>query len=684
MIMKDNSKNENITSVETRLSLQYSIVRILAESNGIGDTLLKILQTACEYNGWGIGEIWFIDEDTGVLRLDRMWHHPSWDTRKFEAVSRGIAFQPGQGLPGRVWESGQPQWITNVIGDPNFVRESIASEMGLHTAFAFPIKRSGEVMGVFAFFSRDIEPHDDALLEMFAAIGNQVGGFIKRKEAEKALKESEKRFRDIFDEAPDGILIADPETNGFYLGNRAICNMLGYTEEEIRRLTVMDIHPEKDLPYVLELFGKMARGELKVARNVPFKRRDGSVFYSDINTFWLTISGKRYLAGIFRDVTDRIGMEKEVERANRLESIGILAGGIAHDYNNLMTAVMGNISLAKMKTSPDNKTHKWLTEAEKACEQTRELSNRLIVFAEGGESVRETTSISGIITKTVNKLLKGSSIRSDITLSDNLYLVEINKDQIMQAFINLIVNAMESMPDGGVLGVKAANITVSDRDNLPLREGDYLKVSISDTGRGIPEEDLPKIFDPYFTTKEMGSVKGTGLGLSVCYSIVKNHGGFIDVESEVGTETTFNVYLPASEKQNINREKRAAAAKRILVMDDEAVVRKVACDILGEFGFEVETAMDGLEAVDIYMKAKESGRPFDAVLLDLSVAEGVGGDVAIRKLQAIDPGVKGIVMSGYAKDRVLTDYENYGFAAAIAKPFDFKLLKEVVEGVLRK
>lgn len=562
--MKNNSEKKSIMSVETHLSLQYSIVRILAESNGTAAILLKILQTVCEYNGWGIGEIWFIDGDTGVLRLDSMWHHPSWDARKFEEVSRGITFKPGQGLPGRAWESGRPEWITDVVGDPNFLRESIASEMGLHTAFAFPIKKSGKVMGVFAFFSRDIVTPDDALLEMFAAIGDQVGGFIKRKQAEEALRK----------------------------------------------------------------------------------------------------------------------MEAEVERAHRLESIGILAGGIAHDFNNLLTVISGGISLSKMHVPPSGKAYKWLGEAENACKQANEVTNRLIMFSEGGEPLKEEASLSEIINERVDALLSGSEIKPEISLPEDLYPVEIDRGQIVQAFSNLMINAREAMPEGGVLKVGAKNIHVSINDNIPLSEGNYVKITLSDTGKGIPKENISSIFDPYFTTKEMGSVKGTGLGLSVCYSIIKKHGVFIDVDSRVGTGTTFHIYLPAYEKQKDKRT--AAAAKRILVMDDEAIVRKVASGILEESGFEVETARDGLEAVDSYMKAKESGRPFDAVLLDLSVAEGVGGEFAIRKLQAIDPSVKGIVMSGYAKDHVMTEYENYGFAAAIAKPFDFKRLKEVVEGVLRK
>lgn len=385
------------------------------------------------------------------------------------------------------------------------------------------------------------------------------------------------------------------------------------------------------------------------------------------------------------DITGRKQLEAELEKARKLEAIGTLAGGIAHDFNNLLTAILGNISLTKMHMRPDDKDFKRLTDAENACMQATELSNRLIIFSKGGDPVRRIISINKMVDDTVCSALNGTNISCECKLPHDLNPVYADEGQIRECFRNMVINAIEAMPDGGVIRVNAENVTVNDSQVSGLKAGKYVKISIQDSGRGMPEEIMSRIFDPYFTTKEMGAQKGLGLGLAVCYSIIKKHDGHISVESNLNAGTVFDIYLSAVEaeiKGPASAKAKVFGKKRVLIMDDEALVREVAGRILEHLGYEVEYAGDGHEAVEIYKKAKESGKVFDAVILDLTVRGGMGGDWAIRKLLDADPQVKAIVSSGYADNPIMTNFREYGFAAAIPKPYNVLQLKEALEKAL--
>jgi signal transduction histidine kinase len=250
-------------------------------------------------------------------------------------------------------------------------------------------------------------------------------------------------------------------------------------------------------------------------------------------------------ASIMVDITDRKKAEEERLKSHMLESIGVLAGGIAHDFNNLLNIINGDIHVAKMFVQPGDKVFTRLADAEQICEIAGDLSKRLITFATGGDPVKKNMSLSGLLTETVNTLLKGSNINPEFDLPDDLSTVAIDEGQMKQAINNLVINAREAMPQGGTLAVRGENVRISAQDNLPMQAGDYVKISFRDTGAGIPSENLAKIFDPYFTTKNTYYQKGLGLGLAVSYSIIKRHDGLITVESEVGKGTTFIIYLPA-------------------------------------------------------------------------------------------------------------------------------------------
>ena len=327
----------------------------------------------------------------------------------------------------------------------------------------------------------------------------------------------------------------------------------------------------------------------------------------------------------FRDITERKNLEEERLRYSKLESLGHLAGGIAHDFNNILTAILGNISLAMLEDSPGDGRQERLLRAENACQQARALAQQLLTFAKGGAPVKEVVSVAASIAESAAFACSGSQVRCESEFPENLRALEVDPGQIGQVFQNLIINAIQAMPNGGTIKISAANLSLGEVNHLSLRSGDYVKISIQDQGMGIPIEHLPKIFDPYFTTKQ----KGSGLGLATSYSIINHHQGHISVESKMAQGTTFHIYLPASDQKLVcalQQEKQAIPGQgRILVMDDEEMVREVLGKMLIKLGYEVKFAQDGAQAIEIYRQAREHGDAFDAVILDLTVPGGMGG-----------------------------------------------------------
>ena len=366
-----------------------------------------------------------------------------------------------------------------------------------------------------------------------------------------------------------------------------------------------------------------------------------------------------------------------------MESVGILAGGIAHDFNNILTGIMGNIGLAKIFVVPAGQASAALVEAEEAALRAKGLTQQLLTFARGGLPIRKSTSIAKLLRQSAGFALRGSRVRGKFTLPDDLWSVEIDEGQINQVITNLVINADEAMPEGGVVKIGAKNTTIEASSVLPLPEGNYIEITVADHGIGISPEHLARIFEPYFTTKQ----KGSGLGLATAYSIIRNHDGYITAESELSVGTTFHIYFPASGKPAPKKEKLVAKAAvagegRILVMDDEEMLRKMLSMTLPLDGYEVELARDGAEAVELYKKARESGRPFDAVILDLTVPGGMGGKEAIKKLLEIYPRVKAIVSSGYSTDPVMADFKDYGFSAVAVKPYRIEELENTLRSLI--
>ncbi|MCA1961824.1 MAG: PAS domain S-box protein, partial [Desulfomonile sp.] len=505
-----------------------------------------------------------------------------------------------------------------------------------------------------------------------------------RKRAEEALRQSEEKYRTIIENIED--LYYEVDLDGtFTFVNDAIARTLGYAKEELIGKNYLSRSKPGEASRTFAVFNKVFRtGESVRAHEITVEAKDGSQRHMEVSVSVIRDTAGKVTGfrGICRDVTDRKRAAEELLKFAKLESIGVLAGGIAHDFNNILTAILGNISLARLYVKPDDKAYQRLKEAERAGVRARDLIQQLLTFSKGGSPIKRIASIPNLVRESCEFALRGSNVRCEFEIADDIWAAEVDEVQIGQVLGNIIINADQAMSQGGSIDVRARNVEVTAQSGQPLPPGKYIQISITDHGVGIPAEVLPNIFDPYFTTKSEGS----GLGLATAYSIMKGHGGRIIVESEEGKGSTFHIYLPASVKTLKPRrdsESRAMSGSgRILVMDDEQPIRDLAEEILEMLGYDVVTASDGSQAVELYRLEKDSDRPFDAIILDLTVPGGMGGREAIEQLRRMDPDIKAIVSSGYSSDPIMADYQRYGFSGVIPKPYGAQQLSEVLNSVI--
>ncbi len=403
-------------------------------------------------------------------------------------------------------------------------------------------------------------------------------------------------------------------------------------------------------------------------------RRDGSERPVEVMAHIIQIDGRRVVYQEFRDIWFRKRMEQELGNIQRLQSLGVLAGGIAHDFNNILTAILANVSMARLYGEFDDDISQMLADAEKASLRAQGLTQQLLTFAKGGEPIKKTVRISAFLQESAAFALSGSNTRCEYLMPDDIRRVEADEGQLIQVFQNLVINADQAMPEGGVVKIRA--------ENVRIKEDDYVKISVEDQGIGIPEEHLPKIFDPFFTTKE----RGRGLGLAIAFSVVHRHGGHMEVESAPGGGTAFHVYLPASdtsaEPAEGAQDEPPRGEGRVLVVDDERIVRRSVEKVLKRLGYEVGAAKDGREGIELYESAREEGRPFDAVIMDLTIPGELGGKKTVGRLRKLDPDAKVIVSSGYSDDPVMSRFGEYGFDGVLVKPYKVADLATELQRVL--
>lgn len=512
-------------------------------------------------------------------------------------------------------------------------------------------------------------------------------GAHKDKHAEGSSQESEKNYREIFDNAVEGIYQTTPEGR-FLSANPAIAHILGYESPAELMATISDIGKQIYADPSRRSEIKRLLMERGMVRNfeAQFIRKDKNKIWVVINANIIrdaegNITGYQEFT---TDITERKLLENQLLQATKMETIGTLAGGIAHDFNNLLAAIYGYIEMAREDIPYGSRAYNYLLSAEKSAQQAAELTKRLITFSKGGGLVKTSCNIGKLVKETIQGEKMAHPVKKKFIMADDLYLTEIDEGQIRQVIRNLIINAAEAMQDGGLLTIIVENVTVPLQNQLQLLEGPYVRITVEDTGKGISTEDLPLIFDPYYSTKQRGSQKGMGLGLSVCYSIVSKHLGCIAVDSKPGKGSNFQIYLPATSRdksaENVSRQEIISGLQmRILVMDDEEVVRNMIVDLLMSLGCQVTTAQNGIQAINLYAKARAADQSYDMVILDLTIKGGMGGVQTMEELRKIDPQVKAIIFSGYSDDPVIKNYRHYGFLGALTKPFKRKEIQAVLE-----
>jgi PAS domain S-box-containing protein len=510
-----------------------------------------------------------------------------------------------------------------------------------------------------------------------------VEDVTERKRAERGFLASEERFRIVFENAEIGIALTDMQ-GAITRANPALCRFLQRSETNLVGVRFDDLLAGEDR--TRPVVGRPGEAGSEPPgrgseRRYATARGDQVTGYTSVS--WLSDGeGRPFQAAVVvQDVTLRRKLEDEMNRVQRLESLSLLSGGIAHDFNNFLAAIVANIGLA-LKVGDDQA--ECLTAAQDAALRARDVTRQLLTFAAGGAPVKRTASLLAVAREAAAFCLRGTAVTCAIREAPGLPLVDIDEGQIGQVFSNLFINAAEAMPAGGPIEVDADVVDVDAPASPALSPGRYVRTTITDHGAGIAPDVLPRIFDPYFTTKNRGS----GLGLATVHSIVKRHGGHVEVRSEPSRGSTFTIYLPAAEARvpHPAPPSRPAAQPldaRVLVMDDEAPVRRTVTKILEGVGCQVHAVADGEAALSAWSEALGTERPFDVAILDLTVRGGVGGEETMRRLRAIDPHALAIVSSGYSESPVMSRHADHGFAGVASKPYTVEELVQTLARVLQ-
>ena len=486
-----------------------------------------------------------------------------------------------------------------------------------------------------------------------------------------------------FEQSHDFIFALDTEGN-LTMVNQSMCSTLGYSEHELLGKNVCEFVDEASRDIVAEAMASVQRGTPVPLYTTTVVSRSGTKLLMDVSGQRLRENGK--VVGSFhvaRDVSERVSIEHELQHAQALESLGNLAAGVAHDFNNVLTVIQGNTSLAATSIDQPEAVQEHLAAVDSAIERARILAGQLLTFARGGAPLREDLDVSGLIGETAHFTLSGSNVAVKLCVESSLPLVNADRNQIAQVVQNLVLNAREAMPSGGVVTVTARRQQLDGvRKLADAAPGIYVVATIEDTGMGIRAADLEHIFDPYFTTKSIGH----GLGLPIARSIIRRHGGDMAIDSCPGVGTTVRFCLPvAAESRPTGRPRPESihatpvhGKGRILVMDDEQTVADVVCAMAKRLGYTAVAVQDGQTALDVYALAAGTPGAFDVVIMDLTVPGGMGGKEAVTRLLARFPKARAIVSSGYSDDATMSDYASYGFVGAIDKPYTIQELSETL------
>lgn len=492
------------------------------------------------------------------------------------------------------------------------------------------------------------------------------------------------RFKALLDGSSEGIFLVRLPAARLVDVNESACRQLRYSCADLLELHVHDVLDAEGSSTMHGLLDSLQGGAKGRSVTTELIRSDNSRFPVEMSVHLVSFDLEHYAVIVARDISERLRMEKELQRIRNLESLGILAGGIAHDFNNCLTAILNQITLATMNLGNAESAAEKLRFAENACVQAKGLTQQLLTFAKGGEPIRQVVSMDGLIVDAQRLVLTGTNVQSVLSMPEKLWPVHADPGQISQVLHNILINAAQAMPDGGIVRITAQNISATDKNPCLPNVGDHIRLRIEDNGPGIAQEHLNSIFDPYFTTKTAGS----GLGLATSHSIIRKHNGSIVVQSEKGQGTAFSICLPAQRQAEESAKASQPAGEvqsrqaTVLFMDDEELIRETMDEILRTLGYTTILARDGREALAAVKAAKAKGKKVDVAIMDLTVPGGMGGAEAARAIKAVAGDIKAIVSSGYAMLPAMARHAEHGFDAVLSKPYTVGELHRTIQDLL--
>ncbi|OEU67498.1 MAG: hypothetical protein BBJ57_04655 [Desulfobacterales bacterium PC51MH44] len=696
IIINDVTEQERAAEVmrlrNRELRLHNQAGQAFNSSLKLDKVLITVLEEVRRLMGVVGSSIWLTEEETGELVCQQA-------TGAHGDTLRGWRLAPGEGLAGWVAVHGESLIASETDTDERH-HKKVDLQIGrdMRSILTLPLRVKGDVIGVLQVVDAEPGRFDATHLPLLEPLAGSAAIAIDnarlyekgqqeitiRKQTEEALRVSEEKYRTVLEANPDSVIVLDLEGKVTYL-NPTCTKVFGWTLEELLGKKMDMFVPEENRPETKIMMEKILAGEnisgietrryTKAGDIIPvsisgaiYHDRDGNPTGSVVN---------------LRDISEQKRLETQIQQVQKMEAIGTLAGGIAHDYNNLLMGILGNTSLMSLDIDPRHQHYEKLMNIEKYVQSGAELTKQLLGFSKGGKYEVKTIDINDLIEQSSEMFSRTKKeIRIHRKFQKDIWTVEVDPNQIEQVLLNLYVNAGQAMPGGGDLYLQTENVTFDENydGSFPVKDGNYVKISVTDTGVGMDEKTLQRIFDPFFTTKDMS--RGTGLGLASSYGIIKNHGGIIDVQSVIGWGATFNVYLPASKKEVIKEkqldQETLKGNETVLLVDDEDMIIDVGSKILKSLGYRTLTAKDGEEAIEVYQANKSK---IDMVILDV-IMPGIGGGETYDRLKKINPKVKVLLSSGYSLDEQATEIMDRGCNGFIQKPFLIKQLSQKIRDIL--